>query len=40
MVRNVTGNYLFKTLCPLTKREKDIVLAGGALNHSNPGTGK
>jgi aconitate hydratase len=39
-VRNVTGDYDFMTLCPLTRREKDLVLAGGALNRSLSGAGR
>jgi aconitate hydratase len=36
-VRNVTKNESFDVRLPLTRREADIILAGGLLNHTKSG---
>jgi aconitate hydratase len=33
IIRNITKNYDFKVKLELSKREREIILAGGVLNH-------
>ena len=34
-VRNVSSGYTFGAVCPLTERQKSMILAGGALNYAS-----
>jgi aconitate hydratase len=39
-VENATGGYRLTAICPLTERQKAIVLAGGALNYAAASAGR